>query len=258
MITRIHRIVRRVRRVAYHMARRGFWPGFCPICAGRTLFYQEGSWRRDQYLCARCLSIPRFRALIAVLETHIPDWRDVHIHESSPGGASSLKLARETRHYVASHYFPDIAPGALNNGYRCENLEQQTFADAVFDLVITQDVFEHILDPHQAFAEIARTLKPGGRHVFTVPWYYWQPTLVRAARKNGEVVYLCEPDYHRNPIDPKGSLVVTEWGADLCDQIYQCSGLTTTVIRMHDRRQGIEAAFIEVFISQKPPRTSVC
>jgi SAM-dependent methyltransferase len=246
------RFVRRGLSTARHMARRGFSFGTCPICAGPTLFYQEGSWRRDQYRCARCLSIPRFRALMSVLETHVPQWRELKIHESSPGGASSLKLAREGRQYIASHYFPDVPAGTLRDGFRCENLERQSFADNTFDLVISQDVFEHILEPQRAFAEIARTLKPGGRHVFTVPWYYWKETLVRAIRANGAIEHLCEPDYHANPIDPKGSLVVTEWGYDLCDIIYRCSGMTTTAVRIRDRRQGIDAEFIEVFISQKP------
>jgi len=45
---------------------------------------------------------------------------------------------------------------------------------------------------------------------------------------------------------------VTEWGWDLCDFIYRSAGLTTTVILIVDRRQGIEAQFNEVFISRKP------
>jgi SAM-dependent methyltransferase len=140
----------------------------------------------------------------------------------------------------------------MKDGYRSENLESQTFPDASFDLVITQDVFEHVLDPAQAFAEIARTLKPGGAHVFTIPWYYWKPTRVRAERDlDGSIRHLVEPDYHGSPIDPNGSLVVTEWGSDFCDFVYQCSGLTTTAIRIHDWRRGIEAKFIEVFISRK-------
>jgi len=94
---------------------------------------------------------------------------------------------------------------------------------------------------------------PGGAHVFTVPWYYWKPTLVRAVRQpDGTVRHLAEPDYHGNPIDAKGSLVVTEWGVDLADFVYHCSGLTTTAVHLHDRRQGIEGKFIEVFISRTP------
>jgi hypothetical protein len=225
--------------------------GYCPICASRTVFIIRQDWLRDFYHCVRCSSIPRWRALIQVLQTHFPNWRDLRIHESSPGGASSEKLKRECPNYLASHFFPEVTPGEMKHGFRCENLEQQTFGDAEFDLVVTQDVFEHILDPAAALSEIARTLKPGGAHLFTVPWYYWKKTLVRAISENGSIKHLEEPDYHGNPIDPNGSLVVTEWGWDLCDFIYEHSDLATTAIRIQDKHRGIQAEFIEVFISRK-------
>lgn len=228
-----------------------FHSGYCPICETKTIFLKRDIWLRDFYHCARCASIPRWRALTYVLQTHFPNWRTLRIHESSPGGASSEKLRRECQDYVASHFFRDIAPGQMKDCFRCENLEHQTFADAEFDLVITQDVFEHILDPAAALSEIARTLKPGGAHVFTVPWYYWKKTLIRATVENGAIKHLEKPDYHGNPIDPNGSLVVREWGWDLCDFVYEHSGLPTTAIRIQDKSRGIEAEFIEVFISRK-------
>jgi hypothetical protein len=227
-------------------------PGYCPICQKLTVFYSREEWLRDYYLCIRCKSIPRFRALIDVLETHFPRWREeMSIHESSPGGASSDKISRECKHYIGTHYFPDVPSGQMHDGFRCENLESQTFPDGIFDLVITQDVFEHILHPERAFMEIARTLKPGGAHLFSVPWYYWKKTDVRAVEKDGEIIHCMPPEYHGNPISSDGSLVVREWGYDLMDFIYRCSGLTTTAIRMFNPHEGIEAKFIEIFISQK-------
>ena len=47
-------------------------------------------------------------------------------------------------------------------GVRCENLEELTFPDESIDLHISQDVMEHVFQPKRAFAEIARTLRPGG------------------------------------------------------------------------------------------------
>lgn len=229
----------------------GVHRGECPICEQGTVFVKGGSWLRDQYYCARCLSIPRFRALIRVLHERFPRWRDLDIHESSPAGPSSAKMAREGKSYVPTHFFADTEPGTLRGGYRCENLEAQTFGDASFHLVVTQDVFEHVLEPRRAFAEVARTLRPGGAHVFTVPWYYWKPTLVRAHRENGRVVHDCEPDYHGNPIDARGSLVVTEWGFELLDLIERWTGMRTTVEHIFDARQGICGEFGEVFISRK-------
>jgi SAM-dependent methyltransferase len=156
-------------------------------------------------------------------------------------------------HYTPTHFFPSVAPGQFRDGCRCENLERQTFPDACFDLVVTGDVFEHVLDPGRGFSEIARTLRPGGAHVFTVPWYWWKKTLVRAVRnEEGTTTYLEPTDYHGNPIDKKGSLVVTEWGPDLCDFIYRSSGLTTTAILIHDLKLGLAGEFCEVFISSRP------
>ena len=222
-----------------------------PDLRAGNLLRQGGIWLRDQYFCARCLSIPRFRALVRVLNTRFPRWRELDIHESSPAGSSSEKLARECRGYLASHFFPDVAPGTMVGGYRSENLERQTFADASFDLVVTQDVFEHVLEPRAAFAEVARTLRPGGAHVFTVPWYYWKPTLVRARRENGTVVHDSPPDYHGNPIDARGSLVVTEWGSDFLDRIERWTGMRTTVEHIFDAHQGICGEFGEVLVSEK-------
>ena len=226
--------------------------GTCPICEKRTVFVKEGPWLRNQFLCYRCGSIPRWRALIHVLETRFPGWREKEIHESSPGGPASSKLARECKRYTPTHFFPDVVPGDLKAGIRCENLETQTFADGSFDLVVTSDVFEHVLDPAHAFAEIARTLRTGGAHVFTVPWYWWKETLVRAVRaEDGQIKNLEPPDYHRNPIDESGSLVVTEWGQQLCDFIYRSSGMTTTAILIRDMKLGLAGEFCEVFISSK-------
>jgi SAM-dependent methyltransferase len=226
--------------------------GTCPICERRSLFYREGPWLRDQFLCLRCGSIPRWRALISVIQEIHPDWRGLTIHESSPSGAASRKLARDCQGYVGTHYFPDTPVGTVVQGYRCEDLQAQTFGDESFDLVVTSDVFEHLPAPAEAFREIARTLRTGGAHVFTVPWYYWKPTLVRAVREGNGIRHLEPPDYHANPIDPQGSLVFREWGWDLCDFIYEHSGMTTTAIRIQDRSRGIEGKFIEVFVSRKP------
>jgi DNA-directed RNA polymerase subunit RPC12/RpoP len=187
--------------------------GACPVCRRRVVFVALTDWHRDTYECMRCGSIPRQRALMQVLEEVAPQWRELRIHESSPDGASSRRLARECRGYDASQYWPDVAPGATRDGVRCEDVTRLTFDDESLDLFITQDVFEHVLHPERGFAEIARVLRPGGLHVFTVPWYRWKPTLTRTrAGADGGLEHLEPPDYHANPVDPAGSLVITEWG----------------------------------------------
>jgi hypothetical protein len=65
------------------------------------------------------------------------------------------------------------------------------------------------------------------------------------------IEHLRAPDYHINPIDKSGSLVVTEWGSDLCDFIRNESGLETMVFDSRDRYLGIDGEFRDVFVSRK-------
>lgn len=144
-------------------------------------------------------------------------------------------------------------------GFRCENIEALTFADDSVDLHVSQDVMEHVFSPTSAFREIARTLKPGGAHIFTVPIVNkHKATRLRASLdEGGEVLYLEEPQYHGNPIDEKGSLVTVDWGYDICRHIFTASGLFTHLIQIDDLSKGIRAEYIDVLMTLKPDTEAV-
>jgi len=246
------RTVKRTLRLGSAFLLREAHRGYCPICERTTTFIERGPWLRDQYHCTRCHSIPRWRALMHVLAETFPDWRARTIHECSPGGPLSEKLARECAGYVPTHYFPGEKGGSMVRGFRCEDLMAQTFPDAAFDLVVTSDVFEHIPNAEAASREIMRTLKPGGAHVFTVPWFRSKPTVVRAVIREGQLVHLAPPDYHGNPVDENGSLVFTEWGEDFPFLSSKWTGVPLLICRVRDRRLGLDGEFLEVFVQQKP------
>lgn len=229
--------------------------GACPVCSEEVIFVAHHPPLRDNFRCASCGSIPRERALMATLESYFPDWRDRVIHESSPGDhGASRRLARECRGYIASHYLPGVAPGRLVGAVRCENLQDLSFADASIDLHVTQDVIEHVFHPARVFREIARTLKPGGAHVFTVPLVRRHEASRARARldEGGRVVHLEPPEYHGNPTVDEGSLVTMDWGFDICRHIFEASGLFTHVVQIDDLSRGIRAEYIEVLVTVKP------
>jgi hypothetical protein len=229
--------------------------GYCPICDRNATFIARDPWFRDHYKCTRCGSIPRERALMEVLEQRFPSWRTMTIHESSPGNrGASKRFAKECPQYIPSHFFNKQPLGTMVGAYRCENLEQLTFADESIDLHVTQDVFEHILRPARGFAEIARTLKPGGAHVFTVPLVNKdRPSKMRIdVDATGAVSYLEPPVYHGNPIDAQGSLVTIDWGFDIREHIAAACGLDTEIIHIDDLSKGIRAEYIEVLVTTKP------
>ena len=159
-------------------------------------FVATSDWWRDDYRCTKCNSIPRERAVMYCIEKFFPRWRDLTIHESSPvsGRGASRRLKNEAPGYVPSHYYPNVAAGEMVNGVRREDLENLSFEDETFDLHLTQDVFEHLFNPAAAFREIARTLRPGGAHVFTTPLVRKnEPTRFCAhLAPDGTVVHLTE------------------------------------------------------------------
>ncbi|WP_312166957.1 class I SAM-dependent methyltransferase [Phenylobacterium sp.] len=229
--------------------------GFCPVCEQQASFLATDPWLRDHFLCQSCNAQPRERALFSVLAQLRPDWRGLAIHESSPGTAASRRLADQAPGYRFSQYDPSIPWGSVHptGGWRAEDLEAQTFADESFDLVVTQDVMEHVFAPDLAVAEIARTLKPGGMHICTVPIVNKEKPSVRRAARNadGSVRHLLEPVYHGNPMDPNGSLVTIDWGYDIAAYWDAASGMSTTIWTIEDLGRGIQAEYIEVLVSRK-------
>ena len=116
-----------------------------------------------------------------------------------------------------SEYFDDVPIGAVGpNGVRCEDISRLTYGSDSFDIVISQDVMEHVSDPLLGFAEIGRVLRPGGSHLFTTPRNVTLANSIPRARlgPNG-VEHLLPAEYHGDPIRKRGALVFTDFGADL-------------------------------------------
>jgi len=228
--------------------------GYCPCCDYNVTFKSTNDWLRDNFFCSNCGSIPRERVLMLTIEKYFPNWRELQIHESSPENrGASIKLKKYCGNYISSQYYPNQAFGSIINGFRNEDLENQTFNNETFDIVVSQDVMEHVYNPEKAFKEIARTLKKGGCHIFTVPIVNkFNPTELWATlSENGEPYFLNNPEYHGNPVNPKGSPVTMHWGYDIIDYIKEKSGLETKIEYIDNLDYGIRAEFIEVLVSRK-------
>jgi ubiquinone/menaquinone biosynthesis C-methylase UbiE len=154
--------------------------------------------------------------------------------------------------YTCSEYLGDgYEPGQMVNGVRHEDLQSLSFGDNTYDLVISTEVFEHIPDPYLAHREVLRVLKPGGRHIFTVPYVAkWEEDCVRAVLEDGKVRHLMCPEYHYDPIRPEGVLVYTIFSPAMQKRLAQL-GFQVTTHPMVDARFGILGANV-VFDCQKP------
>ena len=217
---------------------------YSPCCNKPTIFTSSHVWFRDNYKCSICGSIPRNRQLIKIINKYFSNIATVKVYEAGSCGPSSDYLRNNVTDYTVSQYWPDIRLGQKNKEVYCQDLESLTWPDETFDLVITQDVMEHVFHPEKTFKEISRVLKPGGHHIFTTPiWENLTKTVQRARMKDGIVQDLLDP------IDHGGFLVTFDWSYDILDIIFESSGMVTKVYRDIDPYYGIDGEFLDVLVS---------
>jgi SAM-dependent methyltransferase len=134
---------------------------------------------------------------------------------------------------VFSEYFDDIAPGEMNGGVQCQDVEHLTYHSCSVDICTCTEVFEHVPDDMRGFSEVFRVLKPGGMFLFTVPLLSTNSTIERTRRReDGEIEHLLPPEYHGDNIRGRGRvLTYRNYGTDIIVRLKQ-AGFTDTDIRL--------------------------
>ena len=211
-------------------------PGTCVVCGTehvfRTSFMYAGdrlpdgrhipNWR-EHLDCTGCGYVNRIRASLHILFQEVQPGRSDRIYITEQVTPLHDWLAARFSNLTGSEYLgPDKAPGEVVRGIRNEDIQSLSFADNSFDLILSFDVLEHVPFEQQAFAELARCLRPGGVFLFTVPFRDdLQEHAVRAAlRDDGTLVHFATPEYHGNPVDlEQGSLCFRYFGWDLLNDL---------------------------------------
>lgn len=231
--------------------------GWCGVCGHTGEFVVDDAPTRENHKCSACSASLRYRNQARAISATYgwpdlplsqlpeqPAFHELVLYEPGISGPFRPFLER-TAGYFNSYVWPGVASGAEHEGVRCEDLRELTLADESVDLVITSDIFEHVRDPMPAFAELYRVLRRGGYHVFTVPisWPLRPITVQRVDWSGRDDVFLMPPEYHQSPTDPAGSLVYSDFGMDLPEQLNELGFETRT---HHGYRNAV------TFVSRKP------
>jgi len=180
--------------------------------------------------------LSRNRAMLRVLERRHSSLeqlrqQDIYLVEALTGFAVWLQRQLGKERLICSEYLKDTGHGFSDIPH--QDLCALTFANSCIDLVLCNELFEHVQDLDQAFREIARVLRPGGRLVATCPMAFGQhDSIVKAIHnpETGEAELLGEAEFHGDPIRPEqGSLVYRIPGWELLDQL-KAAGFSNSVI----------------------------
>ena len=205
--------------------------GFCVPCNKNVSFLvdmQSGGQRhahgwtpnwRERLECPLCRMNNRQRLIATLLRQALSDEQGKHVYlmEQVTPIYNWLSTTFENHKIIGSEYLGhEYAGGAVVKGIRHEDVENLSFADGQLDLIVSNDVFEHIPNPARAFAECARVLKAGGVMLATIPFHSENDiSVVRARLSNGQLEHILPPAFHGNPVSADGSLVFTDFGWDL-------------------------------------------
>ncbi len=199
-----------------------------------ALLIQGPNWRES--LVGNGL-LSRHRAVLWLLQhlygsLEVLRQQDIYLVEALTGFALWLRRQLGGERLLCSEFLEDAEQAF--SGIPHQNLCALTFSDASFDLVLCNELFEHVQDLELAFREIARVLRPGGRLVATCPLAFGQLEGIVKARHNaatGEAELLMEPEFHGDPVRPEqGALVYRIPGWDVLDQL---RGAGFLEVRMH-------------------------
>jgi SAM-dependent methyltransferase len=172
---------------------------------------------RESLFCRRCGCSLRVRRIAEVLVglygTHAETLADL-VREDA---YRALRVA-EINSIGRMHPFLAEAPALVHVEYPEEDIQALSWPDRSFDLVLTSETLEHVPDPRRALRETHRVLRPGGRHVFTVP----VDTSLDTTRSRDGLT----PEHHGRGGGPFGlvtrkadMLVHTDFGRDLADVV---------------------------------------
>jgi len=210
---------------------------------------------REKISCQHCHMNNRQR-LIAYLAAGLINkyqFKDVYLTEYITPIYSWIKKKFPNSAIEGSEYLSgDLNSGNIVNGVMHQDIMATSFGDDSFDLIISNDIFEHVPDPLMAFKECLRILRTGGYLIATIPFNKdLEKSIQRAKLFEGQIVNILPAQFHNNPVSEDGALVFYDYGWDLID-LMKSAGFSNVKIDVYsDDIFGHFGEPISIFIASK-------
>lgn len=209
--------------------------GFCVPCNADVPFIVDiksggqvttSGWQpnwRERLECPLCAMNNRQRLVATLVKQELDNTtgKQVYLMEQVTPIYSWVTSKFKSHQIFGSEYLGyEYEGGTVINGIRHEDVERLSFGDDSIDLIVSNDVFEHVPHPQLAFAECARVLKTGGQMLVCIPFHSnTKLSVTRSKVENGSLTHLLPPSYNGNPVSAEGSLVFTDFGWDVLEEM---------------------------------------
>lgn len=177
------------------------------------------NWR-ERLVCRGCQMNNRQRLVAKLVQQAAApyDRPKVYLMEQVTPIFEWLRTLNTIEVHGSEYLGPAHKAGSRIRGVRHEDIMNLSYPDDSFDLIVSNDVMEHIPDPERALRECFRVLKRGGTVLATFPFHSaHETTRIRASLVGNTIEHLLPPEYHGNPLSSSGSLVFRDFGWDLLD-----------------------------------------
>lgn len=218
--------------------------GFCHLCGRHTDLTVNGGPDfgagypnfREGLVC-QCGSKSRDRLLMLGSRDRLATARQVVFFGALSGWARWARRLYGDRILFCEYFGSDASAGrnleVEGLTVQHEDMTQMSLPNDSSDLILHQDVLEHIPDYKLALKETLRVLRPGGQTIFTAPFFHaLDETFVRAGFDQfGGLVHHAEPELHGDPLVPEGILAFYNFGWSLIDDM-RAVGFEDVKLRM--------------------------
>jgi len=221
------------------------YESICSVCSTFSNFVLNNRSLREGYRCNYCNSILRDRHLVELflkvyniktksnytslkIISESSEIKKIKIYFIGITGPF-IKYFKNFENFTFSFYSDNVKNGDYDeNGVLCENIENLTFSNDSFDIVISADVMEHVRKPFHGFKEIYRILKPGGYYLYSIPVQLpltLKESEYRIDTSKEKDIYIKEKVYHGNGKGGK-SIVYIDYGIDLINKLLEIGFFT--------------------------------
>ena len=142
---------------------------------------------------------------------------------------------------IGSEFFGyDKKLGQTVKGIRHEDALNLSLDDNSVDIIVSNDVYEHVPNISVALSEAYRILSDNGLLLISLPFFAMNEITVQRARlsNNNEIEHILPEEYHMNPISKDGSLVFYDYGWDFLDFLKQSNFKDAYMLAYYDMTYG--------------------